>query len=143
MAREYLVSIQFGLTTVWLTSDGTGSGRRCKTEIPAADQLFEDESGNTTVAAGGSPFTELSDSAGGGRPIEIAIPNCPTDRLSDLQDLHAAAGAAGELEITIAGEPGSVTVSAIQHYNPVPIGFGRFTAGNMKNVVLRYITTPV
>lgn len=143
MAREYLVSITRGATTVWLTSDGTGSGRRCKTNIPAADQLFEDVSGNTTVASGGSPFTENPDANGGGREFDIEIPGCPTARLTELQNLHDAAGPAGEFEITIVGEPGSVTVSAIGNYKPTPIGFGRFTTGNMKNVIARYITTPV
>lgn len=145
MAKHFLFSIAYGLTTVWLTSDGTSGGRRCKTEPTGIDQLFEDISGNTTVAAGGSPFTESPLDNGGGKAFEINIPNCPTARLTALQALKTAAGKTGVLTVTINGEPGSKTVTGVFHWNPIPIGFDpqfTTTAHYVRNVRLRIITTP-
>lgn len=145
MARYFLISIQQGATTVWLTSDGTNTGRRCRAICPEIATLFEPESGNTTVAAGGSPFTESPLSAEGGRPFEIQIPFCPTARFDELVSLKDAAGPAGEYTIEFDdGEPGSKTVTAIAFYNPVPIGFSpQFSPDYVRDVVLRFITTPV
>lgn len=147
MARDFLFSITYDGDTIWLTSDGTETGRRCRTEPTNIDRLFEDASGNTTVAAGGSPFTESPlDGNGGGRDFEINIPNCPTARFDDLVAMKDDAGTAGEVTVTIDGEPGSKTVTAIYHWNPIPIGFDpRFStaASYVRNVRLRFITTPV
>lgn len=145
MARHFLIKITQGATEIYLTSDGTENGRRCRTDVPNVDTLFDSESGNTTVAAGGSPFTESPLSAEGGRPFEIQIPFCPTARFDDLVSQKDAAGTGGEYTIEFSGgEPGDKTVTAIQHYNPVPIGFGsRFSPGYVRDVVLRFITTPV
>jgi hypothetical protein len=141
MAREYLISITYGGSTVWLTSDGLNTGRRCRTETPGVDSLFETESGNTTVAAGGSPFTEKPLTAGKGRPFEIHIPSCPTARFTALVTLKdAAVAASGAATVTFAGEPGSKTVSAVFNFAPTPVSFGRFRTGTIKDVVLRFIT---
>lgn len=143
MARNYLISIQQGATTVWLTSNGTNTGRPCRTRIPQIADLLEAISGNTTVADDGSPFTEQPLSSGGGRPFEIQIPNCPPARYSALIALKDAAGAAGEYTIAFAsGTPGNVTVTAIAHWNPTPIGFDGFGTNVVKNVALRFITMP-
>ncbi len=144
MSKYYLISIVQGATTVWLTSDGLNTGRRCRTLIPQMAALIEPESGNTTVAAGGSPFTETPLSEGGGRPFEINIPNCPPARYTALRNLFTAAGPAGEFTIDFDdGTPGDVTVTGIQHYNPEPIGFEEWGTTVVRNVKLRFITTPV
>jgi hypothetical protein len=144
MAKYYLISIEQGATTVWLTSDGTNTGRRCRTVIPQMAAILEPESGNTTVAAGGSPFTESPLSAEGGRPFEIQIPNCPKARYDALVALKDAAGPAGEYTIAFDdGTPGDKTVTAIAHYNPQPIGFDAWGTDVVRGVQLRFITTPV
>ncbi len=144
MPRNYLISIQQGATTVWLTSDGTNTGRRCRTTVDNLAALLEPESGNTTVAAGGSPFTEQPLSDEGGRPFEIQIANCPPARYDALVALKNAAGPGGEYTIDFDdGTPGDKTVTAIAHYNPVPIGFQGFGTNVVKSVALRFITTPV
>lgn len=145
MAKRFLYSITFDGDTVWLTSDGTEDGRRCKTEPTAIDHLFDDISGNTTVAAGGSPFTESPLNNGGGKAFEINVVNCPTARYNELIAIRDAAGKTGELTITIEGEPGSKTVTAVWHWNPIPIGFDpefSTAAAYLRNVRLRFITTP-
>lgn len=146
MARNFLIGITFDGDTIYLTDDGTNTGRRCRTQVANVDTLFESGSGNTTVASNGSAFTEQPLNGGGGRPFEIFIPNCPTDRYEDLRAMFTDAGATGEFSVSVDGEQGTATVPAIQHWNPVPIGFeGPFSsaAANIKGVRLRFITTAV
>lgn len=144
MARDYLISITFDGDTVWLTGDGLETGSPCHTEVPGIADLYEAISGNTTPAAGGDPFTESPLDNGGNRPFEIHFVrgSVPTARFDELVALKDVAGPAGECTITIVGEVGSKTVTAVHHWNPVPISWGRFSSGRIRGLVLRYITTP-
>lgn len=144
MARDYKISITFGGDTVWLTGDGLETGTPCKTEIPGVADLYEAISGNTTPAAGGEPFTESPLDNGGNRPFEIQFVrgSVPTARFNELIALKDAAGPAGECTITIDGLPGAISITALHHWNPVPISWGRFSGDRLRGLVLRYITTP-
>jgi hypothetical protein len=149
MAKEYLISITGNVasvpTTVWLTRDGTNTGARCRTDVPNADALFAANSGNTTVASGGVPWTERPLANGGGRPIEIHFRGtlAASGLFASLKALIADADANdGEFTITFAGDPGSVTVLAAINYAPVPFSWGKFAGGRIKDVVARFITKP-
>jgi hypothetical protein len=52
VARNYLVQ----LDDLYLTSDGTSGGIRCKSEVPALDQLLLDHVGSTIIPITGRPF---------------------------------------------------------------------------------------
>ena len=144
MARSFKISISDGLTTVWLTSDGLEGGRPCRTQIPGIAGLYEDVSGNTTVAAGGVPFTEKPLTNGGGRDFDIIIPNCPTARYNDLDALKSAlVDAAGLATLTFDGEPGTIEVVAIPRFDPIPLDFDSgFNTDNMRGVIFRFKTAP-
>lgn len=145
MARNYKIGLTGAVgPTVWLTDDGTEDGRRCRTAIPNIAALFEPVSGNTTVAAGGSPFTEKPLTNGGGRQFEIQIPNCPTARYDELRTLIDAA-VANDTAITIelTGEPGTAEVDASPNYSPIPLDFdSQQNTDNMRAVVVRFMTIP-
>ena len=143
MARNFLINLSHGSTNLYLTDTGLAGGRRCRTETPGVAALFEPQSGNTSIAAGGYPFTEFPASAGGGRAFEIQIKNCPTSRFEDLRDLiddlisdDAAA------VVTFTGEPGSAIVNASPNFNPIPLEFDGFSNNNIRNVTVRFITSP-
>lgn len=149
MAREYLISITGNVasvpTTVWLTKDGTNTGPRCKTEIPGIDQLFATNSGNTTVAAGGNTWTEKPLAAGGGRPVEIHFLGTisAAGLFADLKALFDDADTNnGVFTVTIAGDPGSISIVTAPFWNPVPFGFGRFSGGRIRDVFARMISQP-
>jgi hypothetical protein len=147
MAKEYLISITGTVSgspvTVWLTDDGTNTGRRCRSSIPAAAALFSPASGNTTVAAGGSAFNEIPLTVGGGRPFEIQIPSFQTARYTAIKNLidAIAVDESATLTVTLTGETGAATATARPHFNPLPYDFGRFVSGWIKGFVLRLITT--
>jgi hypothetical protein len=144
MARSFKISITDGLTTVWLTSDGLEDGRPCRTQIAGVAALYEPVSGNTTVAAGGVPFTEKPLTNGGGKPFDILIPNCPTARYEALESLKNSLVAAGGLAtIHLEGEPGTVDVDAIPRFDPIPLDFeSQFNTDNMRGVLFRFTTAP-
>jgi hypothetical protein len=150
MAKEWLISITGNVasvaTTVWLTKDGTNTGARCRTETPELDSLFAPSSGNTTVAAGGSPWTEKPLANGGGRKAKISFQGtvAASGLYSDLKELFDDADANnGSFTVTFANDMGSISVLADPDYDPVPIGFNpRSVGGRIRGLVLRLITKP-
>lgn len=148
MSRFYLIHLtgtgSAGAVSIYLTSDGLIGGRRCKTTIDGAAALLNPQSGNTTVAASGSPFTEKPLIAGRGRPFAIKIDWIPTARYLTLKDLIDNS-ATNNLDITItaAGEPGSINVNAIPNFAPGPYDLESFRDDTIKGLELRFITTAV
>lgn len=148
MSRFYQIAIigtdGGGAHTYYLTSNGLVGGRACKTHIPEAADLLTPHSGNTTVAADGTPFTEKPLTAGKGRAFQIQIDWLPTAVYSNLKTLidycveHDTA-----LRVTASGEPGSIDVDVSPNFAPVPIDPAGFTDSYIKGLTLRFITVEV
>lgn len=141
MARNYLINFN---DNVYLTGDGSETGRVCKNIITGADALrFAARSGNSSKAADGATFNEFPINTGAGFDFEIKVP--VIDKA--IYDLIAAEIAASEiadappLEIT-ATAPGvaGFIVFARAFYNPVPIGFESFTGAKYLHAVFRFST---
>lgn len=148
MSRFYLIHLtgtgSAGAVSIYLTSDGLIGGRRCKTRIPNANQLLNPHSGNTTVAASGSPFTEKPLNAGKGRPFAIQIDWILTPRYLALKDLIDNSTANNiDIRITAVGEPGSIDVNATPNFAPDPYDLESFRDDTIKGLELRFITTAV
>ena len=144
MAQNF--KINFG--GIWITSDGTETGRACKLEIRGASAILNAVIGNTTDANDGQPFNESPlTPTGGGRPLEIVISKLSTGVYDDLKALLDAAALADppddEFNITAAGEPGSFDVDVIPFLNPQYLDFGLFIDGNVKTVTIRVKTTAI
>lgn len=146
--KTFLISIA-GLVegdpvTIWLTSDGTETGRPCKTAFQNADGLLAPRIGTTSVSNAGTAWNEypLNDT-NGGRGFNIQIANMKTPVFDDLKELIDAliADPLGTVTVTATGEPGDIDAVAIPWFNPVPLRFGAFSTGFVKNVEIALMTT--
>lgn len=142
MAQSYKVKIN----DLWLTGDGTETGRPCRLELRGASAILSAVIGNTQTSEDGKPFNESPlTPIGAGRQIEIAIPKLSTGVFDDLKTiLDTAAAAPGtEFNITATGEPGDFDIDCLVFYNPVYLDFGLFIDGSVKSVIIRAITTQI
>lgn len=128
---------------MWLTSDGSATGRACLVSVVGADLVLSAVVGNTQISNSGLPSNESPFAPnGGGRPLEFEIPKLATNVYNSLKTiLDAAAVAGSEINVTGTGEPGNFNCDCIVLLNPNYLTFGLFSTGNVKKVIIRLITT--
>ena len=148
MSKYFLINISgtgpSGAVSYDLTSNGTNTGRPCKTEVVGVASLLSPESGTTTVASDGTPFTEKPLTAGKGRPFELNSAWVPTSVYEDLKELIDYVVDQGtDVAITGSGEPGDFDVQAIPNFAPIPIDFDGFSTDIIKGLKLRFIVSEV
>lgn len=148
MARFYLLHITgtgpSGAVSIYLTDDGTSTGRPCKNTIENLQSLLTPISGNTTVADDGSPFTEKPLTSGKGRPFVIVIPWSRTavyTSIKTLIDYCVAQGTA--VRVVGTNGPAGFDVDASPNFAPVPLGFDSFNIDSVKGTRLALITSLV
>jgi hypothetical protein len=148
MSKYYLINIagtgSGGAVSLWLTSDGTETGRPCKTVVNGIAGLLSPESGTTTVASDGTPYTEKPLTAGKGRPFELDSAFVPSDLYDDLKaliDYVVEQGTA--IDIAGTGTAGDFDVSAIPNFVPVPIEFEGIGIDVIKGLKLKFIVAAV
>lgn len=147
MSKYYEIEIagtgSGGAVDIFLTSTGAAGGRPCKNTIPnpGLAGLLTPNSGNTTVASDGTPFTEKPLTAGKGRPFEIETAFCNTDVYDDLKDLidycveHSTL-----IQVTGTGEPGDFDVACSPNFGEgYPIDFEGFGEDVIKGLKMRFI----
>lgn len=146
MARFYKLRIQgtgpSGAVSIYLTDDGTANGRPCKTTIENLAALLTPQSGNTTVASDGTPFTEKPLTAGKGRPFAIVAAWTRTTVFSSVKTLIDHCAAQGtNVRITGTLGPSEFDVDAVPNFDPIPIDFEGFNADAVKGLRLRFVTS--
>lgn len=139
-------SFKIKIGALWLTSDGTETGRACLVTVTGADLILQAVVGNTQISNSGLPFNESPlTPTGAGRPLKIQIPKLSAavyDSLKTILDA-AATGGGSEINVTGDGEPGAFDIDATVFHNPFYLSFGMFSAGNVKKVEINLISTAI
>ena len=141
MARNYLLNFNDG--ELFLTSDGTETGRVCKNEITNAELLRYGVAGNSNKAANGETYNEFPLNAGAGFDFAIKVPVIGAAVYSQIVALITESETADAPALTIeAAAPGVIgfSVSARGFYNPVPAAFERFSGTKYINAVFNFST---
>jgi hypothetical protein len=138
MARSYKVQID----SVWLTDDGTETGKPCRITIEGINGLIVANVGNVTVSDDGTPFRETPQTpTGGGRPFAIKaawLNSTQFDAIKAVLDAAALAGSA--FQVTGTGTPGDFDVQAQVNDNPTYIAADSFSGEALRGVTINLIT---
>jgi len=132
------------IESIVLSSDGTGGGLPCRTEVSGLDALIFDKTGTVTNAADGTVHTFKLDNLGKGLLLEIrpfAIMKSVFDSINtEIQD---ALDNDTTLDITIVGDTGSFDFDCVPSL-PRPVEFpGTFFSEQIDGVVYRFIIDTV
>lgn len=95
---------------LWLTKDGSETGKPCKLEIQNVEQLWMDKTGSAGQAADGSIFRQLVDVHG--VRIQISVRQIMKDVFDDLLELLNEVNNTGaSLPLLISGKTKDLAVS--------------------------------
>jgi hypothetical protein len=137
MAKFYLIQ----LNSVYLTSDGTSSGKRCKLTVSGVENLVRTRTGFTSLAIDGTPVTQIVEQNGKGFAVEISIETLTKTVFDDLIELiNNALVQSATIDLIGTGETGNFNVDVIP-LMPNPFSFESFRNNYIKNVALRFVTT--
>jgi hypothetical protein len=140
--KYYKIQFDDGVTPIWLTADGTETGRACKVEVIGANELQTQVAGAVIDTVGGRvvqyvPYTRDKD-------IELRVHKLSADVWADLIALRETLLTNDdEIQITgttDSGNPGDFDVQAKPRPDEM-FSYERFTAGYVFGVVMRFFTT--
>jgi hypothetical protein len=136
----YLVKIG----SVWLTDDGTETGKACLTKVDNLARLFSGREGATQIPLSGKPYNFTRERSGNNVKL-ICKPFAVTaTKLAAIQVLLDAADLAGTaVAVAISDGPGAVNMDCdpLWEGEIPPITFsGDFYNDDMYNVEIRLIT---
>ncbi len=137
MSSFYLIQID----DVFLTRDGTETGRACLLSVAGASDLLNNFSGNITPAVDGTPIVQTFETGTKGKILEIKVDVLLAEVWSSIVNLINAALLAGEtVNIIGAGDIGDFDVDCFPLL-PKPFEANEFIEGRINNAVFRFITT--
>ncbi|SRR5258706_16358363 len=141
MARYYRVKIG----SIYLTHDGTNTGRPCKVDVEGVNGLILPDTGNVATGADGTPFREIPlTPTGAGRPFVIIAAFLVSSVYASLKAaLDSAAGSNADFNVTGSGLPGDFDADAIVFDNPQYLTFEGFSGDNLKGVRISLMTTVI
>jgi hypothetical protein len=137
MSEFYLVKID----DVFLTRDGTETGRACLLTVSGASDLLNIFSGNVTLAIDGTPIVQMFETGTKGKTLEIKVDVLLSDVWTSLVNLINTALSEGEtLNIIGTGDITNFNVNAVPLL-PKPFEANEFVNGRIKDAIFRFITT--
>jgi hypothetical protein len=135
MARFYAVQID----SIYLTSDGTSAGDKCKLEIPGVEDLLMSVAGSAIATASGRVVMQTVEWTKG-KVFDIRVETLMKDVWEDLKTLiNDALDDDSDFEITGTGDIGNFTVT-VKPFPQKPFSAASFINERIKAVNLRFIT---
>lgn len=130
--------IQLG--SVYITADGTSSGKPCRAEVEGLDALSSDYTGVTVIALDGTPYNQIQQTAKKGLPLVIKIFQTTDTRLDALKSqIESLISGFSSVLVQITGSTGTFAVNCLPAF-PKPLEFtGEFQNSYIKNITLNFV----
>lgn len=127
------------LNNIYLTDDATSAGVPCKLSVTGAAAVAQTRTGQTTIAADGTPVNQTF-AAAAGKVLEIKVETLTAAVWADIILLfNDALSNSATINIVGTGEIGNFDVSVLPLL-PKPFEASEFTNGRIKNAVFRFVT---
>lgn len=137
MARYNLIKIG----TIYLTNDGTQTGKECKTSVTGLNLLKTTKIGNIQYAADGTPHANLIEVGQKGVPIEITVDWLAKTVFDNINTtINDALNNMTTINVIITGDTGTFNVNVIPGLAE-PIDWAGFSSGIIKGAKYKFVTT--
>jgi hypothetical protein len=134
MSRYNVVKIG----TVFLTKDGTVTGKPCKCIVSGIELLKTTKTGQIVNSADGTPYAQLINFSHKGVVVEVKAEWMSKSVFDSIVALHETAkNNSSSIALAFTGDTGSLTGYGIPLI-PRDIGFDGFTSGTIKGATFRY-----
>lgn len=135
MARFYEIQID----SIYLTSDGTSAGDKCKLEVSNLEDLLVSVAGVAIPTASGRVVTQTVEWTKG-KTFEIRINTLAADVWDDLKTLiNDALDDDSDFEIIGTGDTGNFTVT-VKPFPNKPFSATSFINNRIRGATLRFVT---
>ncbi|MBS1797463.1 MAG: hypothetical protein JSS81_26810 [Acidobacteria bacterium] len=135
MSRFYSIQID----SIYLTSDGTAGGDKCRLTIPNVEDLLTTITGAIVPAIGGGAVLQLVPWTGG-KQFEVEIETLMRDEWEDLTALiNSKLEADASFTVSGAGDTGDFSVTA-KPFPVKPFSAQRFINGRIIGANFKFIT---
>lgn len=136
MGRYNLISIG----GVYLTTDGTATGDKCRSNVTGLDALNLDYSGNTFTALDGTPYVQVIANRSRGEVVEVDIEQLGKSVFEQIVGvLNGATASSAGVAMKVVGDLGSFYLTVLPNYpNPLEVS-GEFIEERIRSVKLRFI----
>lgn len=136
MAEFYSVKIG----SVYLTRDGTASGRACLLSVSGASDLLQTVSGNVQFAVDGTPIIQTFETGTKGKILEIKVEVLLTAVWASIVGLINAALSDGTtINLVGTGDIGNFDVDCFP-LMPRPFEANEFINGRIENAIFRFVS---
>lgn len=136
MGRYNLISIG----GVYLTTDGTATGDKCRSNVTGLDALNLDYAGNTFTALDGTPYVQVIANRSRGEVVEVDIEQLGKSVFEQIVGvLNGATASSTGFAMKVVGDLGSFYLTVLPNYpNPLEVS-GEFIEERIRSVKLRFI----
>lgn len=130
--------IQIG--SAYLTSDGTASGDRCRTQVTGLGSLSLDFTGNVITALDGTPYVQVLQNRRRGLPLSVTAAQMSKALFEQLVGIvQTAVSTSTTIDVRVSGDTGVFSFKCVPGF-PNPVEFpGTFIEGRVFDVTLNFI----
>lgn len=132
--------------TVFLTSDGTDTGRKCRTVVTGIEALLAGFRGATQTAIDGTPYLQVTANNYKGIRFSINVNVTPDTELQALMtQINTALSGGNAIQVTIDGSRGTYDLQCLPDLTPGAVTGGEETdiGGRIKNLIFNFIIAGV
>ena len=136
MARYSLIQIG----SHYLTSDGTVTGDRCRTNLAGLGPLWLDHTGTVFTALDGTPYVQTTANRRKGLPLSVTVAQMSKTLFeSIIGTVQAAVSSSTTVDVRVSGDSGVFSFKCVPGF-PNPVEFsGAFIEGRVLDVTLNFI----